>query len=297
MKKLEYDFIRYLTAKREIDDRALNRHVRDKLSAELMKSNLQSPLKVLELGAGIGTMVERLIDWRVIPGAAYTAVDGDLDVVRKARDRLNLRTAENQTATGQLSVEFICEDIFQFFKHTTNGKQWDLGIAHAFLDLVDITEVIPQFCRLVRPAGLLYLTLNYDGETILLPGVDSEFDERIMQLYNQSMDERIINGKTAGDSKTGRHLVLHLKNTGVEILAAGSSDWIVFPGNEGYTENETYFLHFIIHAIFMELSKQTSLDLARLDAWIRRRHEQIEKGELIFMAKQIDVLARITEES
>ena len=252
---------------------------------------------MLELGAGVGTMVERLIDWGVISSAEYTAVDGDSDVVREARLRLKRRTAENQSATGQLSVKFICEDIFQFFEHTTYATQWDLGIAHAFLDLVNVAEVIPQFCRLVRPGGLLYLTLNYDGETILLPELDSKFDERIMQLYNQSMDERVISGKAAGDSKTGRHLLLHLKNTGVEILAAGSSDWIVFPGIGGYTDEETYFLHFIIHTIFTELKEQTSLDRTRLDAWTQQRHEQIENSELIFIAKQIDVLTRIRESS
>ena len=295
MKNLEYKFVKYLTAKKQIDDRALNRHVRDKLSAELTKSNLRCPLQVLELGAGIGTMVERLIDWGVVSSAAYTAIDGDSDVIREARRRLNRRTANNQIATDQLSVEFICEDVFQFFKHTTDGIQWDLGLAHAFLDLVDIAEVIPLFCKAIRPGGLLYLTLNYDGETILLPMIDPKFDERIIQMYNQSMDERIINGKAAGDSKTGRHLLHHLKKIGAELLAAGSSDWIVFPGIEGYTQDETYFLHFIIHTIFTELKGQASLNRAKLEAWIRQRHEQIEKGELIFIAKQIDVLARITE--
>ena len=293
MKNIEYNFVHYLAAKKTIDDRSLNRHVRDKLIAELPDSNLQSPLNVLELGAGIGTTVERLIDWGLISSAAYTAVDTDSDVIRQARNRLNCRAAKNRSTSGRLSVDFICEDIFQFFKQTTAGKQWDLGLAHAFLDLVDIADAVPRFCRLIKPGGLLYLTLNYDGETILLPAVDREFDERIMQLYNQSMNERIINGKAAGDSKTGRHLLIQLKNAGAEILAAGSSDWIVFPCNEGYTPDETYFLHFIIHTIFMELKAQTSLDRTRLDVWTRQRHKQIENSELIFIAKQIDVLARI----
>ena len=293
MKKIKYDFVDYLTAKKEIDDRALNRHVWDRLSAELLQTNLHSPLKVLELGAGIGTMVERLVDWGLFSNAKYTAVDGDSDVIREARQRLNRRTVKNQTPTGRLSVDFICEDIYQFFKHTTGGTQWDLGLAHAFLDLVGISDVIPDFCKAIRPGGLLYLTLNYDGETILLPTVDRKFDERIMQLYNRSMDERIINGKAAGDSKTGRHLLLYLKEVGTEILAAGSSDWIVFPRIGGYTQDETYFLHVIIHTIFAELKGQTSLSQTRLEAWTRKRHEQIETNELIFMAKQIDILARI----
>lgn len=284
----------YLAAKKKIDDRSLNRHFRDNLIAELPVSNLKSPLQVLELGAGIGTMVERLIDWGLLSNAAYIAVDADSDVIRQARQRLNCRAAKNQEATGRLSVEFRCEDIFQFFKHSSAETQWDLGLAHAFLDLLDITALIPHFCTVIRPGGLLYLTLNYDGEMILQPAVDPKFDERIMQLYNQSMDARIINGKAAGDSKTGRHLLLQLKNAGTELLAAGSSDWIVFPGIEGYTADETYFLHFIIHTIFMELKAQTSLDRTRLDAWTRQRHKQIENSELIFIAKQIDVLARIT---
>jgi SAM-dependent methyltransferase len=264
------------------------------LIAELPVSNLKSPLQVLELGAGIGTMVERLIDWGLLSNAAYTIVDTDSEVILQARQRLKCRAAKNQATTGRLSLEFICKDIFQFFKQTTAERQWDLGLAHAFLDLVDITDLIPYFCGAVRPGGFLYLTLNYDGETILLPAVDTIFDERIMQLYNQSMDARIINGKAAGDSKTGRRLLLQLKNAGVDIVAAGSSDWIVFPGIEGYTADEAYFLHFIIDTIFKELKAQASLDQARLDAWTRQRHRQIENNELIFIAKQIDVLARIT---
>jgi SAM-dependent methyltransferase len=310
LKNIEYDFIHYLAAKKKIDDRALNRHVLDKLSAELPKSNLQSPLQVLELGAGIGTMVERLIDWELFSSAEYTAVDADPNNIREALTRLNCRAAKNhlhihqdlpatagiQTTTGQLSVTFICDDIFHIFKHAENKKQWDLGLAHAFLDLVDIADVVPRFCRSIKPGGLVYLTLNYDGETIFLPAVDRKFDERIMQLYNQSMDERTTNGKTAGDSKTGRHLLLHLKKAGAEILAAGSSDWIVFPASRGYTNDETYFLHYLVHTIFTELEGRTSLNRQRLDAWARQQHMQIENSEMIFIAKQLDVLARIREQ-
>jgi SAM-dependent methyltransferase len=137
------------------------------LIAKLPVSNLTSPLQVLELGVGIGTMVDRLIDWGLLSNAAYTAVEADSDVIRQARHRLNRRPAKNKSAPNQWSVEFICENIFQFFKQTTTDTQWDLGLAHAFLDLVDITDLIPQFCSVIRPGGLLYLTLNYDGETIL----------------------------------------------------------------------------------------------------------------------------------
>jgi hypothetical protein len=67
------------------------------------------------------------------------------------------------------------------------------------------------------------------------------------------MDERIINGKPAGDSKTGRKLFTQLQSAGLKILAAGSSDWIVYSTEGYYPQGEAYFLHYIIHTIHEEL--------------------------------------------
>lgn len=307
MNPIEYDFIRYLAAKKSIDDSALNRKVRDEFSKRLPKKNHRLSLRVLELGAGIGTMVERLVDWGLLTRADYTAVDAEPDYIRAARNRLNRwvlhsefainwhtpATAKIQAAAGQLSVTYVNADVYHFFEQAIDKKQWDIGLAHAFMDLVDIAEVVPRFCKLIKPGGLLYLTLNYDGETILLPTVDRKFDQRIIQLYHQSMDDRSIDGKKAGDSKTGRHLFIHLINANAEILAAGSSDWVVFPGPGGYTTDETYFLHFIVHTIFTELKGHASLNQRRLNSWARQRHTQIEREELIFIARQMDLLARI----
>ena len=46
---------RYLTAKKSIDDRALNHHVWETLRQTLPPSTDSEPVKILELGAGIGT--------------------------------------------------------------------------------------------------------------------------------------------------------------------------------------------------------------------------------------------------
>lgn len=311
MKTMAPDFARYLAAKQRIDDRALNGFVRDNLCAHLTKTNPHATLRVLELGAGIGTMVERLFDWGLLSSADYTAVDADTGFIREARRRLthwarhnefavNWRSAENariQSASSRLRVTYVEADIYNFFEQAIDKKRWDLGLAHAFMDLVDLAEVVPRFCRLIEPGGLIYLTLNYDGETILLPLIDRELDERIFQLYNKSMDKRITNGKSAGDSKTGRHLFFHLLNANARILAAGSSDWFVFAGPGGFTRDENYFLHFILHTIQTELKGSASLNRGRLDSWVQQRRVQIEKGELIFIARQVDVLARIPNEN
>ncbi len=66
-----HSFSRYLTAKRTVDDRALNRQVWHTLRENLPRRNR---LRVLEIGGGIGTMVERIADWGLTESATeYTA--------------------------------------------------------------------------------------------------------------------------------------------------------------------------------------------------------------------------------
>ena len=60
----EYSFRRYLAAKQGLDDRSLNRHVRESLADHLLERRGTTPCRVLEVGCGIGTMLERLIDWQ-----------------------------------------------------------------------------------------------------------------------------------------------------------------------------------------------------------------------------------------
>jgi hypothetical protein len=107
------------------------------------------------------------------------------------------------------------------------------------------------------------------------------------------MDQRLVAGKPSGDSRTGRHLFAHLQATGAEVLAAGSSDWMVFAGANGYPADEAYFLHFIVHTIHTALTGYPALDAERFTAWIAQRHAQVEQGTLVYMAHQLDVLGRV----
>ena len=68
----EYSFTRYLAAKKSVDDRALNEYTWQALARALPQKGMQ----VLEIGAGIGTMVERIIERRLFAAdVAYTAID------------------------------------------------------------------------------------------------------------------------------------------------------------------------------------------------------------------------------
>jgi hypothetical protein len=145
----------------------------------------------------------------------------------------------------------------------------------------------------MRPGGLLSLTMNFDGLTILEPPVDAALDEKILALYHQSMDSRVIAGQPSGDSLTGRRLLTRLREQGVVILAAGSSDWVVFPRDGGYPGDEAYFLHFIVNLIDTTLKGRPGLDPGRFARWVGIRHSQIGRGELVLIAHQIDLLGRV----
>jgi SAM-dependent methyltransferase len=276
--EIEYDFTRYLAAKKTVDDRALNKDV-----WQTFKAHLPSEPDILEVGAGIGTMAERLVEQGFVRRGRYTAVDHHPPNIALARQRLAHLPPE-------IDLELEATNLFDFAARENGRRTWDVLIAHAFLDLMDIPTTLPVLFSLLKPGGLFYFSLNFDGATILEPAIDPTFDALVERLYHQTMDERVTADKPSGDSKSGRHLFTHLRQGGTQILAAGSSDWVVFAGKDGYTADEAYFLHFIIHTMAQALQNQPELDAARFQDWIAKRHKQIELGELVYIAHQLDFL-------
>jgi 2-polyprenyl-3-methyl-5-hydroxy-6-metoxy-1,4-benzoquinol methylase len=149
----DYSFTRYLAAKKSVDDRALNEQVWQALKETLPKT----PLQVLEIGAGIGTMVERTIDRQLFTSdVTYTAIDTLAANIEEAH-RLQPVLPE----FFNLRLEAI--DLFDFAAREQGKHPWDLLITHAFLDLVDLTQTLPILLSLLKPGSLFYFTLNFDG--------------------------------------------------------------------------------------------------------------------------------------
>ena len=303
-----YSFPRYLAAKKSVDDRALNRHVWNSLADALPRSSAESPLCALEIGAGIGTMLERMLEWGLLEYADYTALDALPENIAASRERLPAWAKERgyqatQSGDSQFSIQgqarsvrldLKVADLFDFIaandRRPQGLRRWDLLIAHAFLDLMDIPTTLPQLFNLLRPGGLFYFTINFDGATLFEPAIDPVFDDLIQALYHRTMDERIMDGKPSGDSRAGRHLFKRIQDAGGHILDAGASDWVVFPTPQGYPHDEAYFLHFIIHTLHQALRGHPELDTARFEEWIARRHRQIEDSLLVYIAHQLDFL-------
>lgn len=296
---MENDFIKYLESKKTVDDRALNLRVWNEMGRAVSDQKLTRPLEVLELGGGVGTMFVRLLEHGVLPDCTYTLVDlSEENVDRAARYIRSWSQAQGYQVSeeagnmiledGQHSfrVRLAAADLFDFL--ALQDQQWDLLIAHALLDLLNLSSTLPKFFGALRPGGYFYFTINYDGEMVFEPPLDPELDERLLRMYNQTMDERMTDGSPSGHSRTGRQLFAYLREIGAEVLAAGSSDWVVFPGKDGYQAAEGYFLHFIINTIHQALTDYPGIKPDDLTWWVSERHKQIEEGVLICQAHQLD---------
>jgi SAM-dependent methyltransferase len=289
-------YARYLAAKTTVDDRALNRHV----LAELRRLMPAGAPRVLEVGAGLGTMAARLMDWGVVGSGEYLLLDTDrplLDDSRRwLRDwaaarglRSDLRPDGLQV--GDLRVRLEHAELGRYLE-AAHGAPADVLIANAVLDLVDVPAVLPGLLRLLVPGGVYWFTINYDGESIFAPG--HPHDDQVMRAYHRDMDERVRYGRPAGDSRTGRRLFHQLRTAGAPALAAGSSDWVVSAGPDGnYPADEAYFLGSILSTIQNALQgRPDRVEPAGLADWLAVRDRQLAAGELVYIAHQLDFAGR-----
>jgi len=258
------------------------------------------PLHVVEAGAGIGTMVERLLDRGILTHALYDAVDVHQEAMAAAPSRLSAWAAAHgweveSRATDELrmtrrdqqvDVRFHAQDVEAFAASQPRGNA-DLLLAHAFLDVIDWRRSLPNLLRLLRPGGGFYFTLNFDGVTAFLPEGDAAFEERLMTAYHQTMDGR---EPPSGGRYTGRHLLHALPQMDAVILDAGASDWWVRPQDGAYPGEEAYFLQFLVETVRTAVAGWGGIQPADVDAWAARRHAQIDRGELVYLAHQWDIV-------
>jgi hypothetical protein len=291
---MDYSFPHYLLSKQTVDDRALNKDVLNALRVNLASR----PVSVIEVGGGIGTMLKRLIRWSILCNGEYVLVDAMQENIAYAQEWIPQwateaglsveRFGQNELRVCDPSRDILirleCADVFDFIQR--NEKRADLLIAHAFLDLLPMPQSLAKLFLLTK--GLAWLTLNFDGLTTLEPIIENALDEKIERLYHKTMDTR----PTGGDSHTGRKLFEHLRSLKAEIIAAGASDWVVHATEEKYPAEEDCFLYFILNFFENSLKANAELDPTEFENWLSKRRAQIERGELVYIAHQMDFLVR-----
>jgi hypothetical protein len=169
----------------------------------------------------------------------------------------------------------------EFARRRENAGRFDLVVAHALLDILELDSALEALVGLARPGGFLYFPITFDGETIFEPRAPG--DEAVLSAYHETMEDR-------GSSRTGRRIFHALRSHPVEVLEIGSSDWVVHPAGGEYSGDEEFFLRFLLSTI--EGALRHRVDAAILDPWLEERRRHLDSADLLYCAHQLDVLAR-----
>lgn len=289
----------YLAAKKSIDDWSLNQRVWQIFQESLAHTARGAPLSILEIGTGIGTMLIRLVEREVLAGRVnYLATDTDPENLHTARLYLSRWAKERDysliwmegkngllmSPKAQVSIRLKQASAEHLAGTGGSAASFHLLLAHAVFDLIDFPPLMPNLLQKLTDDGLFYCTCNFDGGTIFLPELIG--DSEIIDLYHRSMETRL-----PGASHTGRKLLNYLQQPELDLLAAGSSDWVIYPRNYTYTSEQAFFLHAIVNMVEGELDKNPDTP-SGLRTWARLRHHQIDTGRLSLIARHLDLLAR-----
>lgn len=294
-------FQRYLRAKQTVDDRALDERLIDDLRETLATRATASdgPLRVLEVGAGIGTMLTRFIEWDVLPAGRirYTAVDLQSENIAEF-PRYIETWADNRSITVEngeqltlvdtdqrIELELVDAEAIAYAEATK--EKYDLVVGAALLDILDLSN-LPALVGTLANGGVYYFPITFDGGTRFSPSHAA--DRAVEQSYHEHMDH-----KAGGSSQAGSEALSRLQQLpGISIDAAGS-DWIVRPRDGAYPADETYFLKFILDSIEDAVTEITDGEFEPLEGWLDSRRAQVDAGQLIYLTHQLDLFGSVTD--
>jgi predicted O-methyltransferase YrrM len=294
----EIDFAAYLEAKFALDERSLNPEVRGEFVRALAH---REHVTGLDLGTGTGASIRRLLT--LLPGAWHlTAVDREASLLRHAREksaallreqgfRLALRPdgIAAEQAGREVGVTFVAADFLDFIPEP---HAFDFVLAHAVLDLLPLSETIEVLAAGLKPGGLFYATLLYDGGTTLFPTYrDGGTEEEILAVYDASMEQRQVRGMRSGGARSGRRCLEALESQGFGCITYGSSDWNLTPRRRRYRDRDAVCLAALLGMIRDEAERSGQFALPTLATWYEDRRQRLRTGELGLIVHQLDVLA------
>ena len=302
------DFHRYLAAKRRVDDRGLDRRLLERLSAGLAEETpAEDTLRVVEVGAGVGTMVERLLEWDLLPPGRthYTAVDVDPDSVTTIRDRLTEWAAGQDLTAAEADdglrlsgddrtvlVDPVVAEATAYLggadeADTGARREPDLLVGMALLDVLGL-DGLADLLGGLAPGGWYYFPVTFDGATRFAPAHPA--DRAVERHYHRHMDR-----KPGGDSNAGTHALGRLQTMEqVAWVDVAGSDWAVRPVDGDYPDDEAYVPRHVLATVEEAVGEVAGAGFEpTLSEWLDCRRRQLAAAELVYTTHQVDLLGRV----
>jgi SAM-dependent methyltransferase len=283
-----FDYVEYLRLKKAIDDRSLNPLVWQALNDWIeQKSSGQKHVRILEIGAGTGTMIGRLLDSIFPFSADYTALEPEKAFKVAAREQLEQWAADRglgftETAAGtwQINKSDKCLELewlsiaAEHLGTVIEEGSLDLLLAHAVVDLLPVPVLLPKLLDLLKPGGAFYFSLNYSGTTRFEPA--HRDDVSLMQAYNQDMDAKFVDLDWQA-SLTGIRLGSWLTAEGYQVVAEADSDWQLNSADGVFVRN------------ILDTMKKALQRMKELPPWYDTRAAQLEAGSLVLRISNTDI--------
>ena len=292
-------FADFLAAKYPLDQRSLNPIVR---SALLHRLRDMPVLDCLDIGAGTGATVRRMLEWRASQPWRLTLLERDRDLMEHARGSTLRLLADHgcrpawrgdrlERRDGRIVVSFVACALESFRPPT----RYDAIVAHAVMDLVPLAPALARFANWLQPEGCVYAAINYDGQTELGPPYDdAQFESDLAACYNASMERREANGESTGGAYCGGRLQALLPAHGFDIVCAGASDWHIRPIGGRYLDQDEACLAVLIGLIAKEAIAADRFEVEAIARWREDRLQRLQARQLELRARNCDVLARYT---
>lgn len=291
-----FDYPEYLATKQAIDDRSLNQSVWQTMAAWLKPQAVSPEFRILEIGAGTGAMIFRLLDAGLLGHCQYVAVELEPAFARVFENDLSVWAGAHgykvevtgplhwtlKNAENLIELQWLSADILELASVFAPGY-FDLLIGHAVIDLLPVPECLPGLLKRVKPGGGFYFSLNFAGVTSFSPSHPRDFE--ICAAYHRDMDMRFP-GLEWRASLTGQVLGRWLNGQGHLVLGDGDSDWqISTEPTPAAAANR--FISNILDTMAKALVGRDGLE-----DWLKQRRQQADSGNLLFVAANRDYFGR-----
>lgn len=280
-----FNYPRYLKALEPVSARAQSDTLYQQFleGLALRAGATDTPLHVLEIGAGRGDQMRRILD-----DAAARGIKLDYTALEPASANRSVAESEAKAYQAGPHTVTIAPDSFLAFA-TKQALPYDAVVARSVLDLMPLREALTAIGKSLSEHGMLYAPLTFALGTSLSPHPgdrSASTESKIKSVYHQSIYQKTNLKK---GSYPAQEIVHWANEKGARVDVRGS-DWVIAPSKKKYRNDESYVLQSVLAFMHDEAEQADAVPHSDLDAWWTTRMRMLHNNTLIYTANQFDLL-------